>query len=117
MAHDLEPFEGAGFVLAQACFMAGDAQLLFNGIHAVKIRQQQSAFPSVTDDDAVALYVEHFGGIDRLRLAENVDADLKARKLIRGNGREARIVRTGAHCVLNDLLGNALAGRRDVAPV
>jgi hypothetical protein len=56
--HDLEPLQAAGLAFADAGFLFRDRELFVDGVHAVKVRQQQAAPVTARDDHAVTLSVE-----------------------------------------------------------
>ena len=91
--------------------MTCNAQLLLDGIHAVKVGQEQTLARAVLDDDAVALCVEIVCAADQLRLREHIDAVHEGGQLLLLYGREPRVAQSGACGILQDLRGDVLCRR------
>ena len=58
MPYDFKTLQCIRLTVPDAAFLTGYTDLVFHGIYAVKIRQQQAPFSSVAYDNTVTFYIQ-----------------------------------------------------------
>ena len=89
MTNDLEAFHlNARFFGIDARFTTGDLNLLVDGVHAVKIWQEQSASAALGHDHAILFDVQFGLVMDRFGIREDIHGNIEIRKLLGFDRRE-----------------------------
>ena len=116
MANHAESFQfNARFVWCYPCLLPRDSNLLFHGVHAFEVRQQQPAAMPLAHDHAVFLRVELSRRTDGFGREQYINRVRKIVEFVLLHGIETRIAAAGRNSVRDDLLRDRITRGSDGA--